>query len=141
MARFNLIQIEDIYLTSDGTSGGSRCKNEIPDLIRLRTAKRRTLVDLIEGPSQVQLFDNLIGESFTIRVQYIKKSVLDDVIEIIDLADSNHEFITVKITGGDIGEFDLECQFEAITGGSQFSNGIVKSVDISFKTAGMNEEE
>jgi hypothetical protein len=35
VARNYLVQLDDLYLTSDGTSGGIRCKSEVPALDQL----------------------------------------------------------------------------------------------------------
>src|SRR5690606_22552588 len=141
MAEYNRVQIEDLYLTDDGTNTGTPCLVEIPELAALRPAKRRTVIQCLGAP-QVQLFDNLIGEALTLKIFLLHTDEWEDVIEIIDTADTNGTTITVKITDGELGEYDLECVMDAnpVQPG-EFTDDRIPTVELRFRIVSVNEEE
>lgn len=138
MAEYNLIAIETLYLTDDGTVTGTPCRTEVKGLAELGTAMRRTLIQCI-GPPQVQLFDNLIGEPIQITVFVLQKTEYDSLITMIDAADSGSSTLTVSFSGGDLGDFDLECVLEKnLTNPGEFTDGRIPAVEINLRVVSVN---
>ena len=139
MADHNKVQIETLYLTNDGTQSGEACLVEIPELASLRPAKRRTVIQCLGAP-QVQLFDGLIGEPLTLKIFLLHTDEWDDLITLIDAADTNGTTLTVKITDSELGDFDLECVVESITQSGEFSDDRIPSVELRLRIVSVNEE-
>ena len=141
MADFNKVQIETLYLTDDGTSGGNSCLVTIPELASLSPAKRRTTIPCI-GTPQVQLFANLIGELLTLQIFLLKTQEYETLIGLIDTADTNGTTLTVKIEDGELGEFDLECVLDSnpVQSG-EFTDGRIPSLELRLRVVSINEEE
>lgn len=140
MADYNTVQIDTLYLTDDGTSSGQACLVEIPNLSALRPRYRRTVIPVIGGPPQVQLFDNLIGEAFTMTIFLLHSDEYESLLTIIDTADTNTDTINVKIAG-EHGDFDLECLFESISNPPEFTDDRIPNLQITFRVASVNEPE
>lgn len=144
MAEYNRVKIEDLYLTSDGTEIGRACKVDIPSLAAKRPMFRRTVVLPIEGPPKVQLFENLIGEQLSLTIFVIHKEEFDNLVEIIDAADLSDGIINIQLSGGDYGDFDLDCVLENFDQPSgEFFDGRIPGLVMTFRIASVNpiEEE
>lgn len=137
MADYNRVQIETLYLTDDGTVSGTPCLVTVSGLASLRPAKRQTVIQCI-GVPQVQLFDNLIGESFTMNVFLLGTTQYESLITAIDAAHTAGDTMNVVIEG-ELGDFDLECVLESISQPGEFSTGRIPSVEMVFRIAGVNE--
>lgn len=142
MAEYNRVKIADLYLTSDGTETGIPCRVDVVGLTKLRPVYRRTVVLPIEGKPHVQLFENLIGESFSMTIFQLHTDEYDDLIEIIDAADAGDGEINVTLDG-ETGDFDLQCVLESIDQPGEFSSNYIPSLQLVFRIASVNpiEEE
>ncbi|MBX3266427.1 MAG: hypothetical protein KF831_06940 [Acidobacteria bacterium] len=134
---YNAVQIEDLYLTSDGTSGGLPCRVEIDGIARLRPAFRRTVVLPIEGKPFAQLFDNLIGEQLTMSIFVLKADEYEDLITIIDAADAGDGEIQVRIEG-ETGDLDLQCVLESFSQQGEFDEDRIPAVTLVWRIAAVN---
>lgn len=130
-----------MHLTVDGTSIGMPCRVDVSGLVPLRPQFRRTVITAIEGPPAVQLFDNLVGEQLTMTIFVLMADEYEDLIEIIDTADAGTGVINIKLTDGDLGEFDLDCVLENIDQPGQFMNGRIPSLSLAFRIHTVNEPE
>lgn len=139
---YNHVQIGNLHLTSDGTDLGAACRVDIPSLARLRPKYRRTVIMPIEGSPVVQLFENLIGEVIQMTVFLLNSEEYEDLIEIIDAADESNGIINIKLSDGDLGEFDVDCLLESFDQPSgEFVDGRIEGLTMTWRVAAVNEEE
>lgn len=141
MARYYTVQIGSIHLTSTGLEGGLPCRVEIQGLTPITPAYRRTVIQAIEGPPAVQLFDNRIGEAISMVILNIGKAVYEELIEAINDADASTGIINIKLSGGDLGEFDFDCVVESIDQPGQFRNGMIPELALVWRIHAVNEIE
>jgi hypothetical protein len=135
MARFYAVQIDSIYLTSDGTSAGDKCKLEIPGVEDLLMSVAGSAIATASGRVVMQTVEWTKGKVFDIRVETLMKDVWEDLKTLInDALDDDSDF---EITGtGDIGNFTVTVKpfpqkpFSA----ASFINERIKAVNLRFIT-------
>lgn len=136
---YSRVQIEDIYLTEDGTSGSRSCRVDIPNLSGLRPSKRATAIQAI-GTPQIQLFNNLIGEFIVISPLVLSTTTFEALVTLINTSQTNKTTLTVKIDS-DQGDFDLECAYSGMTNPTESSDSRITGLQITFIVVSINEEE
>lgn len=140
MADFNKVKIGTLWLTDDGTETGASCLVNIPELSRLRPAKRRTVIPVIEGSPVTQLMSQL-GEVLTMSIFLLHTDEWDDLIEIIDTADSGGSDVNIIIEG-ELGNFDLDCVLaENPAQSGEFASGRIPEVTIQWRISDVNTYE
>jgi hypothetical protein len=136
MAKFYLIQLNSVYLTSDGTSSGKRCKltvSGVENLVRTRTGFTSLAID---GTPVTQIVEqNGKGFAVEISIETLTKTVFDDLIELINNA--LVQSATIDLIGtGETGNFNVDViplmpnpfSFES------FRNNYIKNVALRFVT-------
>lgn len=123
-----LVQIEGIYLTSDGTSGGLECRSTVSDLAKLRMGRvgnsRKALSGRVINRTHVNLGR---GGEIIIRPFVTSWSVRNSLQTILDIADSADSTFTVVISNAS-ESFNLECKpwhREAVGGPTPLEGGNV----------------
>lgn len=106
MARFYEIQIDSIYLTSDGTSAGDKCKLEVSNLEDLLVSVAGVAIPTASGRVVTQTVEWTKGKTFEIRINTLAADVWDDLKTLInDALDDDSDF---EIIGtGDTGNFTV----------------------------------
>lgn len=134
MARFNLIQIGSIYITSNGLVGGSRCKTEVDGLNPLRLSRRSSIIKAIDGTPYRQLSESVKGIDFDITIDWMAKTVYDNIIGLFDDSNEDGTFIAVSVDG-DTGTYSVNAIPQADPVSSDgFSGGIIKKVKFKMVT-------
>jgi len=106
---YNLVTIESIVLSSDGTGGGLPCRTEVSGLDALIFDKTGTVTNAADGTVHTFKLDNLgKGLLLEIRPFAIMKSVFDSINTEIQDALDNDTTLDITIVG-DTGSFDFDC--------------------------------
>lgn len=110
MARFFRVQIETIYLTSDGLVSGIPAKLQIPNADDILTSMTGAAFPTIGGGAVLQLVPWTSGKQFEIQIEtYLYEAVWTDLIGLINDAMENDTALTVIATG-DTGDFTTEAK-------------------------------
>lgn len=149
MARYNTIKIGNEYLTSNGLVGGKPCKTEVTGLDALLLPYGGNTVKACSGKPYLFLTALADSEGIDIRIQIsiIPKARLDEIKEIIKAALDGDLSINVVLTGGDFGDFDLQCQplfgpnIRPINTQGRFRNGYIYDVSFNFTVESVNPPE
>lgn len=135
MARFNLIQIGSIYITGTGLVDGFRCKTEVQGLDPLRLSRRSSIIKAIDGTPFRQLSESVKGIDFEISIDWVAKTVYDNILSLFD--DSNEDGTVIAVSvDGDTGTYSVNAipQSDPVSSDS-FSGGIIKKVKFKMVTA------
>jgi hypothetical protein len=134
--KFYEVQIDSIFLTSDGTAGSSdKCKLSITNVEDLLTSVAGVAIPSITGSPVIQTIPWTSGKQFDIRVNVLNKAQWDALKTLINTALGNSGFFTVTATG-DIGDFTKVVKpfpqkpFSA----ERFKNGRIYNVVLRFIT-------
>ncbi len=133
MANFNRVKFNDLCFSRDGADFSVPCYLAVPDLLPFRLAKSRNVFEALDGTPHVQLGE-LTGKRFSIRVETVRSVWLDELIDLLNSADTDQETITVEITG-DTGNFVFSCLLVNFTSGGEFQLGYVAGVAIDLIVA------
>lgn len=134
--RYYSIQIGDVFLTSNAAEGGPACKTQVLGLSPLKTTKTGQVITAADGTPYAQLVNSQHkGLRIEIQVEWMSKSVFDQVVEIIENCKEEPESVTIHIIG-DTGDFEFgamplvpdDIVFQ------EFRNNIVKGVTFRFIT-------
>ncbi|HEY0048193.1 MAG TPA: hypothetical protein VGB68_02830 [Pyrinomonadaceae bacterium] len=136
MSRFYKIQLDSIYLTSDGTETGTPCKLEVPNAAALMLPFTGTTVPAADGTPVTQILESVKGIAFEIKINVLTADVWEDVKTLIITALENSDTIEITATG-DAGDFTVEAEpvlpqpflFES------FINDRIKGITLRFMTA------
>lgn len=135
MARSYQIQIGNIFLTSDGTSGGTFVRCSVPQADDILDNFLQSVTIANDGAATVQVFEPDIPPSRILDIipsVWIPKAVWDDLRTLRTTALTNSE--TINIVGtGDTGNFDVDAiplKFSA----KRFTNSRIYEVQLSFVT-------
>lgn len=136
MARYNLIQLGTIYLTSNGLSNGSPCKTQVNGLSPLKTDKTGQVFSSANGTPYAQLVDvDNKGTIIEIITEWMSKTVFDSIVTLINNTKNSAISITLVIAG-DLGTFNLSVipgiPDDIIV--DEFRNGYIKGAKFRFVT-------
>lgn len=135
--RYNLIKINDTYLTHDGTSVGEVSISELPDLLKMRIAPRNVEEDL-NGGQHVQ-FGEFAGFNVEISIAGLPKVDLDALLAEINQVEADGNFHNLVVVG-ETGNFDLNCALITIANsGEVFNSQTVRAITFVFRVDSMNE--
>jgi hypothetical protein len=128
MARFNLIEIDGIYLTSNGLISGKPCKIQVKGLNRFATTKTGQIQNSANGTPYAQLIDfSHKGLELELLADFMAKSVFDSIVESFE--DSKNDATTFPlIINGDTGNYSLTAmpKIPDDIDWAGFSGGIIK---------------
>jgi len=135
MARYNAIQIGNVYLTSTGLAGGTPCKTSVTGLEPLKPALKKNIIKAIDGTPYSQVFANDKGFDIEIKIDWLASSVFDAINALFATADSTDGVVAIVIAG-DFGTFN----FNAISNSEflkfdKFSSGILQNITYRVVTA------
>lgn len=109
MARYALIQLESLYLTSNGLVGGTRCQHEITGLAHLALTKSFQVTKALTGLSYMQTSDAQLGVPIVIKVFQMLDTVYASwVAEIQAVLDGTKTELDLEITGSAYGAFSVD---------------------------------
>lgn len=109
MARYNLISIAGLYLTTDATSTGDLCRTEVTGLDAASFNSQGQTILAIDGTAYNQIvITNKKGLPLRIEAEQMSKELFDDLIAAIDEAMTDETTVAVSITG-DTGTFSFTC--------------------------------
>lgn len=135
MARYNAIQIGDIYLTSTGLVGGKPCKTSVNGLQALKPALLKSVIKAIDGTPFSQTSAGKKGIDLEISIDWLAQSVYDDINDIFDGADNDGTTFDLVIAG-DGGTFTLDVVPNSdYVIFDKFTNGILQGVKYRVVTA------
>lgn len=136
MARFYRIQLDSIYLTSDGTVSGVPCKLEIPEVSDVIDGFAQNPVIANNGEVVHQTFEQINGKIFNIAVEVMTKTLWESLKTLRDTALGSS--LTINVIGtGDIGDFDIEAiPLKFLS--NQFITDRIKDVTLSFISVSQN---
>jgi hypothetical protein len=104
--KFYKVQIDDIYLTSDGTAAGDECKLEVSNVEDLLTTVAGTVTPSIGGAPVIQTIPWTSGKQFDVRVTVLNKPQWEALKTLLNDSLSGGSTFTVAGTG-DIGDFSV----------------------------------
>ncbi len=109
MSSFYLIQIDDVFLTRDGTETGRACLLSVAGASDLLNNFSGNITPAVDGTPIVQTFETgTKGKILEIKVDVLLAEVWSSIVNLINAALLAGE--TVNIIGaGDIGDFDVDC--------------------------------
>ena len=111
MAKFYRIQIETIYLTSDGLAGGTKCRSLVSGVDQLSLDFIRTVEPSRDGTPVVQTFAYTKGKPIEIQIETLPKAVGEDLIELFNDLMQNATTLTVIGSEAETPSFNVECEF------------------------------
>lgn len=133
--RFNLISINNIYLTSDGTAVGNPCKTSVTGLDSLNLDYVGTNVIALDGTPYAQILHNRgKGLPFSIKVQSMTESRFTSLVSAVNSAIGLSQTIEVYLQG-ETGTFALAClpNFpKPLEHNSEFRNGTIFNTTFNF---------
>jgi hypothetical protein len=129
--RYPLIQLNSIYLTTNGMAGGKPCKTRVDGLKRLFKDVSIQVIKSLNGTPYYQLSDVQAGLPIDITIDSLEQDVFDDIKGAIDdfLNDPSTP-ITLSVTGAPYGDFtslDIGPAEEPYDIDSEFINTRVKN--------------
>jgi hypothetical protein len=135
MARFYQIRIDSIYLTSDGSAGGTACKLSVPNAEDLLTSIVGVAVPAIGGGAVTQLAPWTSGKQFDVAVETVMEDVWTQLVDLILDALENDTGFTIE-GAGDGGDFSVAVKPFPIKPFSfqSFINGRLRGVVLKFIT-------
>lgn len=99
MARFNVVSIDGIYLTQNGTISGDPCKVEVEGLDNLVIVKKRVNIQASDGEVYSQITPaNNKGIVIGIQISYLAQSLYEDINTIFNNK-STTGVITLTVSG------------------------------------------
>lgn len=142
MARHFLIKITqgatEIYLTSDGTENGRRCRTDVPNVDTLFDSESgNTTVAAGGSPFTESPLSAEGGRPFEIQIPFCPTARFDDLVSQKDAAGTGGEY-TIEFSGGEPGDKTVTAIQHynpvPIGFGSRFSPGYVRDVVLRFIT-------
>lgn len=111
MAEYNLVNFNDtLYLTDDGLVTGRPCRVEVSGLDALALPYAGNVTSAADGtPYAFVIAHHGQGAVLKLSPAVITTSVLASIKSVFQTAIAAEETINLKLTGGDLGNFDLEC--------------------------------
>lgn len=140
MARFYRLQLETVYLTHNGLTGGRPCKLRIAGLAGLRVAYGGQTAPSADGTPYTVAFARAKGQTLTVTVSALPSGVYESLVTLINQAIANNTTITA-IGDGNEGDFNLElmpAMPEPIALSGEFSNDVLRNVGLNFIVYGVN---
>lgn len=140
MARQYTVNLDTLYLTDTGLSSGRPCKLTVSGIHEARVTYSGASFTALDGtPHIVAQNTGGKGQPIAIQVAFLPKARLDDLIALFNSKIAASSSITLGVAS-DIytASFAVLPQLPApITGGIEFSGGIVKNVSINLIRAGV----
>jgi len=134
--QYNTVQINSLYLTKDGLSGGIPCKLTVAGLDALKPPVSAGVKKALDGTPYRRTVDfGGRGFDISITVEILLKDVFDDVNDEINDAITDEETLSLVITG-DTGTFNLTVipGEKPIQFSGEFINERIKQVTYNFVT-------
>ena len=133
--KYNLIQLNSIYLTNDATSTGTPCKTSVSGLDALTFDFTGVTVLALDGTPYNQVFDNYKkGLPLTIKITQTTDTRLDELASLLTTLVTAESSVLVQITGS-TGDFTLNClpAFpKPLEFSGDFQNSYVKDITLNF---------
>lgn len=140
--QYDLISIGTVFLTSDGTDTGRKCRTVVTGIEALLAGFRGATQTAIDGTPYLQVTaNNYKGIRFSINVNVTPDTELQALMTQINTALSGGNAIQVTIDGSR-GTYDLQCLPDltpgAVTGGEETDiGGRIKNLIFNFIIAGV----
>lgn len=139
MGRFYKVALDTLYLTDTGLATGRPCRLRITGLLEKRVNYSGVAAVALDGtPHLVVNNTGGKGQAIQIQIDFLPKARLDDIVTLINSKLAASAPISMQITG-DVynATFNVMPAIpNAITGGVEFSQSIVKSVTLNFIISG-----
>lgn len=137
MADYNLVGINGIYLSEDGTDGSLPCRVIVPNLVALRETPRFVDEDL-DGGQHVQ-YGEARGFEILMRIFVLEggdlTALMDEMNDVEDAGNPHH----VTLEGGALGDFDLDCvKVYTRHPDGEFVEDRIENLEILFKVDAVN---
>ncbi|MBS1797463.1 MAG: hypothetical protein JSS81_26810 [Acidobacteria bacterium] len=135
MSRFYSIQIDSIYLTSDGTAGGDKCRLTIPNVEDLLTTITGAIVPAIGGGAVLQLVPWTGGKQFEVEIETLMRDEWEDLTALINSKLEADASFTVS-GAGDTGDFSVTAKPFPVKpfSAQRFINGRIIGANFKFIT-------
>lgn len=108
---FYKIQIEGIYLTQTGLTGGRKCKTSVSGVDALSMDYIRTVNTSRDGTPIIQTYPYTRGKPIEILIDILPKAVGEDLIELFNDSMLNQATLTVVGTEAETPDFTATCEF------------------------------
>lgn len=107
MGRYNLISIGGVYLTTDGTATGDKCRSNVTGLDALNLDYSGNTFTALDGTPYVQVIANRSrGEVVEVDIEQLGKSVFEQIVGVLNGATASSAGVAMKVVG-DLGSFYL----------------------------------
>lgn len=107
MGRYNLISIGGVYLTTDGTATGDKCRSNVTGLDALNLDYAGNTFTALDGTPYVQVIANRSrGEVVEVDIEQLGKSVFEQIVGVLNGATASSTGFAMKVVG-DLGSFYL----------------------------------
>lgn len=135
MAKFYTVQLDDLYLTSDGSSSGTPCKLELDGVAFARQTVAGNVDFRADGSPVFQTIALSTGKPLRVSIVTVVESVLDSLVDNLNDALETETPIAFVAVGdsGDLAVNVLPDPSEPIRFG-EFRNGLIKNVVLRFIT-------
>lgn len=137
--RYARVQINDLFLTSDGTAAGVWCRTRVENEAAFASSLAVNTVLSVDATPLSQILDrSLRGIPFTVVIEYCPESLLESLIAAFNAALISSG--TVRVVCDSLTDFDVEANIQPQNGAlytwESRSGGIVKGVRFKFISAG-----
>ncbi|HEX8248965.1 MAG TPA: hypothetical protein VF599_12380 [Pyrinomonadaceae bacterium] len=136
MSRFYGIQLDSIYLTSDGTAMGDACKLQVTNAAALMLPFTGVTIPAADGTPVTQILESDKGIPFEIKINVLTADVWEDVKSLIITALENSDTIEIA-AAGDAGDFTVSAEpvLPQPFAFDSFINDRIKGITLRFMTA------
>lgn len=118
MAKFYKFQINDFYLTSDGSVNGDLCKTNVSGVSDLRADFKKTLIQNFDGSQTAQVYEFDSNKLIEIQIQSLPETIGEQLVTLFN----SLETVDVIGSGGDTGDFSSVCEIVSFDY-KEFKNG------------------
>jgi hypothetical protein len=139
MARYNRVKIGDVWLTKDGSEGGTPCKVIVQGLERLKLTMNGKVEIMADG-TPVAVLSDVKGVPLTVRAEAMRKSVFDSIVAVFEqFIDDGLPFdLSIEGDTGDWADGDVLSVIpdfpNHIAFSGEFLNEIIDQVSFQMRT-------